>query len=48
MTETKPEFRTASETAVMNALADPDPHNPVVVEVARLIAALQRKLPAPR
>ena len=40
MTETvepKPDFRSLSEDAVVAALQDPDPANPIAVEVARLI-----------
>jgi len=37
--ETKPEFQTLSEDAVLAALADPDPKNPVIAEVARLVIA---------
>ena len=36
--EPKPEFRSLSEEAVLAALEDPDPANPIAVEVARLIA----------
>jgi hypothetical protein len=35
--EPTPEFRGLSETEIEKALADPDPANPVAVEVARLI-----------
>jgi hypothetical protein len=40
MTETvepKPEFRSLPEAAVVAALQDPDPANPIAIEVARLI-----------
>jgi hypothetical protein len=37
--EPKAEFRSLPEDAVVAALQDPDPANPVAVEVARLIAA---------
>jgi hypothetical protein len=37
--EPKPEYRTLAEDAVVAALQDPDPANPIAVEVARLIAA---------
>ena len=33
----KPEFRSLAEDAVVAALQDPDPANPIAVEVARLI-----------
>ena len=36
--EPKPEFQHLSEDAVLAALQDPDPANPIAVEVARLIA----------
>jgi hypothetical protein len=42
MTETvepKPEFRSLSEDAVATAIEDPDPANPIAIEVTRLIAA---------
>lgn len=42
MTETvepKPQFRALPEDAVVAALQDPDPANPIAIEVARLIAA---------
>jgi hypothetical protein len=35
--EPKPEFRPLVEDAVMAALDDPDPANPIAIEVARLI-----------
>jgi hypothetical protein len=35
--EPKPEFRLLAEDAVVAALEDPDPANPIAVEVARLI-----------
>lgn len=35
----KPEFTKLTESEVMEALADPDPSNPVACEVARLIEA---------
>jgi len=38
-TEPKPEFRPLAEDTVVAALQDPDPANPVAVEVARLISA---------
>jgi hypothetical protein len=37
--EPKAEFRTLSETDIIAALQDPDPANPIAIEVARLIAA---------
>jgi hypothetical protein len=40
MTETiepKPEFRSLSAEAITAALQDPDPANPIAIEVARLI-----------
>jgi hypothetical protein len=37
--EPKSEFRDLSETAVVAALQDPDPANPIAIEVARLIHA---------
>jgi len=37
--EPKPEFRTLGEDAVVVALQDPNPANPIAVEVSRLIAA---------
>jgi hypothetical protein len=33
-----PQFTALTEAEVMNALADPDPGNPIAVEVARLIS----------
>jgi len=36
--EPKPEFRALAEAQVLQALDDPDPANPIAVEVARLIA----------
>ena len=33
----RPEFRAVSEADVMAALGDPDPQNPIALEVARLI-----------
>jgi hypothetical protein len=35
--EPKPEYRSLTEDAVIAALQDPDPANPIAVEVARLI-----------
>jgi hypothetical protein len=35
--EPKPEFRSLTEHAVVAALHDPDPANPIAIEVARLI-----------
>jgi len=35
--EPKPEFQPLSEEAVLAALEDPDPANPIAVEVARLV-----------
>jgi hypothetical protein len=35
--EPKPEFREFTETEIEQALTDPDPANPIAVEVARLI-----------
>jgi hypothetical protein len=35
--EPKPEFRALSEAQVMQALDDPDPANPIAVEIARLV-----------
>ena len=35
--EPKPEFQSLSEEAVLAALEDPDPANPIAVEVARLV-----------
>ena len=40
--KTKPQFHTLSEEAVLAALADPDPENPIAVEVARLIGGYTR------
>jgi len=39
LVEPKAEFRSLAEDAVVSALQDPDPANPIAVEVARLIAA---------
>lgn len=33
----KPEFRSLTEDAVLTALRDPDPANPIAAEVARLL-----------
>jgi hypothetical protein len=41
MTETvkpKPQFRSVTEAAAVAALNNPDPANPIAVEIARLIA----------
>jgi hypothetical protein len=49
MTETvepKPEFRLLAEDAVVAALQDPDPANPIAVEVARLIDGYTRNFDA--
>jgi hypothetical protein len=49
MTETvepKPEFRSLHEDAVVAALQDPDPANPIAVEVARLIDGYTRNVQA--
>ena len=35
--EPKPEFRSLSGEAIITALQDPDPMNPIAVEVVRLI-----------
>ncbi len=35
--ESKPEFHPLAEDAVVAALQDPDPANPIAIEVARLI-----------
>jgi hypothetical protein len=35
----KPEFLSLTEAAVLAALDDPDPTNPIAVEIARLVAA---------
>jgi hypothetical protein len=40
--EPKSEFRDLTEDAVVAALQDPDPANPIAIEVARLIAAYTR------
>ena len=37
--EPKPEYRSLAEDTVLAAVQDPDPANPIAVEVARLIAA---------
>jgi hypothetical protein len=37
--EPKPEFQSLSAEAVVEALEDPNPANPVVAEIERLIAA---------
>lgn len=37
--EPKPQFRDLTEEAVLQALADPDPQNPVTIELSRLIMA---------
>jgi hypothetical protein len=39
---TKPQFHALSEEVVLAALADPDPENPIAVEVARLIGSYTR------
>jgi hypothetical protein len=39
LVQTKPEFRNLSESAVLAALDDPDPKNPIAIEAARLVAA---------
>jgi hypothetical protein len=47
MTETvapKPEFLSLTEQAVMAALDDPDPANPIAVEIQRLVTAYTRIL----
>jgi len=49
MTETvqpKPEFRLLAEDAVVAALEDPDPQNPIAIEVARLIDGYTRNFQA--
>jgi hypothetical protein len=35
----KPEFLSLTENAVLAALDDPDPANPIAIEVARLVTA---------
>ena len=40
--EPKSEYRDLAEDAVVAALQDPDPTNPIALEVARLIAAYTR------
>lgn len=37
--EPKPEFRPLAESTVLAALDDPDPANPIAVEIARLVTA---------
>jgi len=44
--EPKPEFRLLAENAVIAALQDPDPANPIAVEVARLIDGYTRNFQA--
>ena len=39
LVQPRPEFRNLTKSAVLAALDDPDPKNPIAVEVARLIAA---------
>jgi hypothetical protein len=49
MTETvepKPEYRSLPEDAVVAALQDPDPANPIAIEVARLIDGYTRNFQA--
>lgn len=36
--EPKPEFQSLSEDDVRAALADPDPKNPIAIEITRLVA----------
>lgn len=40
--EPKPEFRSVTKEAVLAALDDPDPANPIAVEIARLVTAYTR------
>ena len=42
----KPEFRATPEEAVIAALQDPDPANPIAIEVARLLDAYTRNFQA--
>jgi hypothetical protein len=44
--EPKPHFRSLDENAVMKALEDNDPENPIAAEVARLIAGYSANLKA--
>ena len=45
--EPKPEFRSLTKDAVLTALRDPDPANPIAVEVARLIDGYISNFDAP-
>jgi hypothetical protein len=40
--KTKPQFQALSEEAILSALADPDPENPIALEVAHLIGGYTR------
>jgi hypothetical protein len=42
--EPKPEFRSLAEDVVIAALHDPDPANPVAIEVGRLIDAYTKNI----
>ena len=44
--EPKPEFRALTEEAVVASLQDPDPANPIAIEVARLLDAYTRNFQA--
>ena len=44
--ESKTEFRALAEEAIVAALRDPDPANPIAVEVARLIESYTRDVQA--
>jgi len=44
--ESKPEFHPLAEDAVVAALQDPDPANPIAIEVARLIDGYTRNFHA--
>ena len=37
--EPKPQFRSIAEDAVLAAIDDPDPANPIAIEIARLVTA---------
>jgi hypothetical protein len=40
----KPEFLSLTEAAVLAALGDPDPANPIAVEISRLVTAYKKTL----
>jgi hypothetical protein len=44
--EAKPEFRPLAESPVLATLDDPDPANPIAVEISRLVTAYTKNFSA--